>query len=108
MSTTAQELSRRERFHLLLKETSGLDNVYFQAPPNNQMKYPSIVYGRDDVSTDYAGNKPYLNVKRYEVTVIDEDPDSDIPDRIAALPQSAFNRHFNADGLNHDVFTIYF
>lgn len=72
------------------------------------MLYPAIVYERDSANTDFAGNKPYLSVKRYQVTVIDADPDSDIPDKIAALSQCLFDRHFNANGLNHDVFTLYF
>ena len=42
------------------------------------------------------------------VTVIDRDPDSDIPNLVAALPTSSFNRFFVADGLNHTVYTIYF
>lgn len=72
------------------------------------MRYPAIVYQRDDADTSFAGNKPYLNVKRYQVTVIEEDPDGVIADKIAYLPQCSFNRHFVADGLNHDVFTLYF
>lgn len=85
-----------------------MDSVYFQAPPNNLMQYPAVVYERDDVETSYAGNNPYFNTKRYQVTIMDYDPDGEIADKIGALPQSAFNRHFNADGLNHDVYTIYF
>jgi len=72
------------------------------------MNYPAIVYQRDDVDTVFAGNLPYRHTKRYEVTVIDRDPDSPIPDRIAALPLSSFNRHFVTENLNHDVYTLYF
>lgn len=72
------------------------------------MRYPAIVYQRDDADTNFAGNKPYLNVKRYQVTVMDRNPDSLIPDKIAGLPLCSFNRFFVADGLNHDVFTLYF
>lgn len=72
------------------------------------MDYPAIVYQRDSANTDFAGNLPYLSVKRYQVTVMAWDPDSEIPDKIAALPQCLFERHFAADGLNNDVFTIYF
>jgi hypothetical protein len=72
------------------------------------MKYPAIVYERDNAHTDFAGNLPYRHVKRYQVTVIDQDPDSEIPDKVAAMPMSSFSRHFAAAQLNHDVYSLYF
>lgn len=84
------------------------ERVYFQPPPNVQMVYPAIVYSRDDADVDYASNGPYRSHKRYQVTVIDRDPDSEIPDKISTLPLCAFDRHFKEDDLNHDVFNIFF
>lgn len=84
------------------------ENVYFQPPSSVQMQYPCIVYNRDFESTQYAGNLPYRRDKRYQVTVIDRDPDSTIPDQVGKLPKSAFVRSFVADNLNHDIFSIYF
>jgi hypothetical protein len=72
------------------------------------MQYPCIVYKRDSADSEFAGNLPYRYTKRYQVTVIDQDPDSDIPDQIAKLPLCRFDRHFTADNLNHDVFNMYF
>lgn len=83
-------------------------NVYFQPPPTVQMQYPCIVYKRDFESTDFADNAPYNRMKRYQVTVIDQNPDSLIPDQIAALPMCSFDRFFTADNLNHDVYNLYF
>jgi hypothetical protein len=82
--------------------------VYFQAPPTNAMTYPAIVYNRDMTDTGFANNVPYRRDKRYQVTVMDRDPDSPIPDKVASLPQCVHQRWFAADGLNHDVFVIYF
>lgn len=98
----------RLQLHELLKQLIGTDNVYFQPPANVQMEYPCIVYKRDLARTQFAGNSPYRYTKRYQVTVIDRDPDSEIPDKIAALPRCTFDRHFAADNLNHDAFTLYF
>jgi hypothetical protein len=42
------------------------------------------------------------------ITVIDPDPDSEIPSKVAALPMSLFNRFYTADDLNHDVYNVYF
>lgn len=97
----------RQSLQTLLETTLGSSNVYFQPPPSIQMKYPAIVYNRDDVDTKYAGNLPYSTRKRYELTVISSNPDSQIPDKVAKLPMTSFVRFFSANGLNHDVFTIY-
>lgn len=82
--------------------------AYFQPPTNLVMEYPCIVYSRDTARTSFAGNRPYRYKKRYQITVIDRDPDSDIPDKVAALPTCTHSTFFVADNLNHDVFTIFF
>lgn len=72
------------------------------------MEYPAIVYKRETASTEFAGNDPYRYTKRYQVTVIDRNPDSEIPDKVAAMPMCVHNRFFTANNLNHDVFVLYF
>lgn len=84
------------------------ENVYFQPPNNMQLKYPCIIYKRDFADTKFADDAPYKHTLRYMVTVIDRDPDSDIPDKVASMPLSLFNRFYTADNLNHDVFNVYF
>jgi hypothetical protein len=44
---------------------------------------------------------------RYQVTLIDRNPDNPVRDTIAALPMTLYQRFFVADNLNHDVFYIY-
>lgn len=100
-------LDRRLQLHEILKGM-GTPNVYFQAPRDDLMKYPCIVYGLDNVKTNHAGNSPYRRAKRYAVTIIDRDPDSKIPDNVSNLPTAAFSRHFTSDNLNHDVYTLYY
>lgn len=82
--------------------------VYFQPPENVQLVYPCIIYKRDFADTKFADNEPYAHKKRYMVTVIDRDPDSNIPDKVAQLPSSTFNRFYTADDLNHDVYQVFF
>jgi len=91
-----------------LEEILGSENVYFQPPSNVQMSYPAIVYSRDNLHTKFADNLPYGTDARYQVTVIDRNPDSDIPSKIAALPKCVYDRFFVADNLHHDVFRLYF
>ena len=72
------------------------------------MAYPCIVYQMDNARTDFAGNRPYTYMKRYQVTVIDRNPDSLIPDKIAMMETALFNRHYTVNNLHHSVFTLYF
>lgn len=97
-----------QRLDLQTKLLTLCDNVYFQPPANTSMSYPCILYPFDYILTDHADNTPYKSTTRYQVTVIDEDPDSEIRDKVAALPMCAFSRYFATDNLNHYVFDIYF
>jgi hypothetical protein len=99
---------KRLEMQSLFEEILGSPNVYFQPPPNVSMSYPCIVYRRDKAETEFAGNNPYRYTKRYQVMVIDRDPDSVVHDKIAALPMCLFDRFYVADNLNHDVFNIFF
>jgi len=92
--------------HEILKAIA--DNVYFQQPPNTGMVYPCILYARDSAEEKFANNAKYNTMLRYTVTVIDRNPDSDIPNQVAELPLCSFDRFFVADNLNHDVFTLFF
>lgn len=101
-------MAPRQQLHDALKALSGPEEVYFQPPASVEMKYPCIVYEKDRVNTDFADNTPYKHMKRYQITVIDRNPDSEIPDQVANFPMCSFDRHFTADGLHHDVYNLYF
>lgn len=106
MFTTDQ---RRLDLQALLETTVGSGvTVYFQPPAKIQLAYPCVVYHRDQADTVFADNSPYRYTQRYQVTVIDQDPDSDILMKIASLPMCLYNRRFAADNLNHDVYVLYF
>lgn len=101
-------MASRLDLHELLCSVLGTRNVYFQPPESVKMQYPCIVYKRSSVNTRFADNELYMRKKRYTVTVIDKNPDSEIPDKVASIPMCAFDRHFTSDNLNHDVFSIYY
>jgi len=103
-------MAQREDLQALLVSLLGLPNVYFQPPPTIQMVYPCIVYRREYKATKHANNKPYNHRKRYLLTVITRanESDSDIPDRIADLPECTYDRFYTAENLNHDVFKLFF
>jgi len=91
-----------------LEELLGNTNVYFQPPTNVQIVYPCIIYSRDAADSKFADDKLYSYTHRYQVTHISRDPDSSVPDKVAALPLCVFNRFFTKDNLNHDVFFLYY
>lgn len=101
-------MGTRLDFHAKLIDLTNGGNVYFQPPPNIQIVYPAIVYNRDFLDVDYADNAPYYRMFRWQVTVIDRDPDNPVLEKLADLPLTAFVRHFTTDNLNHDVYDVYF
>jgi hypothetical protein len=93
----------------LLEGCVGSDGkVYFEPPVNVSLIYPCIIYNRNYAVTRFADNTPYSLSWRYQVVVIDRNPDSSVVPAVAALPMSTYVRHFAADGLNHDIFYLYF
>lgn len=82
--------------------------AYFQEPQNVKLEFPCIIYKRNDVRINHADNAPYFSKVRYQITVIDSDPDSAIPGKVAALPTASFDRNYVADNLNHDVYNVFF
>jgi hypothetical protein len=82
--------------------------VYIQPPAGMQMDYPCIAISRGTGETAFADNEVHRHQKRYELTAIDEDPESPLYDLLASLPRSRHDRSFPADNLNHDVFTLFF
>lgn len=101
-------MNRREELHEILCEVLGSRNVYFQPPESIKMKYPAIVYSRDDIDNSFANDSVYMQSFAYSVTVIDSDPDSEIVAKVSRLPRCQYDRHYKADNLNHDMFTIYY
>lgn len=81
-------------------------NVYFEPPSNISMSYPCIRYQRSKYDSNFADNIPYIFNEKYEITAIYIDPDSELPKRIAELQSCSHDRHYTANNLSHDVYTI--
>lgn len=101
-------MARRLELHEVLCNVLGSRNVYYQPPASVKMQYPAIVYSRKDIYNRHADDDVYKQDHAYDVTVIDRNPDSLIVEEISRLPKCRFDRHYTADNLNHDVFTIYY
>jgi hypothetical protein len=99
-------MAPRLQLHNVLEEIT--EHVYFQPPTNIDLAYPSIIYERAGSHLEHADNRLYRHLKQYQVTVIDRNPDSDLPDKVEELPLSKFDRFYTADNLNHYVYNLFF
>ena len=101
-------MASRLELHEKFCEILGSRNVYFQPPASVRLNYPAIIYFRKDIDNRYADNLVYKQATAYDVTVIDSNPDSKILVEVSTLQTCRFDRHYNVDNLNHDVFTLYY
>lgn len=101
-------MSTRLELHELLCDILGSRNAYYQPNESVKMKYPAIVYSRNDIDNVHADDSVYVQTTAYQVIVIDPDPDSEIVAKVSKLPMCSFDRHYASDNLNHDSFTLYY
>lgn len=100
-------MGTRLELHQKLVDILGSPNVYFQPPENVKLKFPCIIYEREGKSVRFADNDGYFEHMQYKITVVDRNPDSELPTKIDALPYCRMSSHYVTDNLNHDIFTIY-
>lgn len=107
----AQQKSLEQRSQELqstFEELLESREVYYNPPSSVRMSYPAIVFKRSKIGNTFANNSVYRQTYRYEVTVIDEDPDCKYADAISRLPMCTHDRSFVSENLYHNVFTIYY
>lgn len=100
--------TKRENLNELLVSFLQSRNVYFQPDENTALNYPAIIYEIDGQDTIHADNTPHRRIDRYQVTVIDRNPDVPARFLIETLPMCTFSRAFARDGLNHRIYSLYF
>lgn len=98
----------RPDLQTLFEDILGSRNVYYDPPESVKMQYDAIRYSRKKIDNRFANNNVYKQDNAYEVIAIYRDPDSDIPIKISKLPMCSHDRHYVADNLHHDVFTLYY
>lgn len=101
-------MTNRLELHEKLCSILGTRNVYFQPPSTVKMKYPAILYTRQDIRNTSADNEIYKQDHNYQIIVIDSNPDSEIVDNVSKIPGILFDRHYVSENLNHDVFTLFY
>lgn len=98
----------RLKLHAELVTILGSENVYFQPPENVKIKYPAIIYSREDLQDQFANDDIYNRKVRYQIKSIDSNPINDTIEKLSKMRYCSFDRHYNSDNLNHDIFTIFY
>lgn len=99
----------RADLHNELVTLLGSNNVYYQPPETIKINYPCIVYERHDIHNTHADNDAYIDPIKYRVTIIDSKADSPLINKMIHFGHNVrFVRHFATQGLNHDIFDIYY
>lgn len=101
-------MATRLELHSVLEDMLGSSNVYYQPPASIKMKYPAIVYHIQQRESFRANDNRYIGLKNYKITVISVSPDNEAIELILGLPYATFDTHYVADGLNHDVLSLYY
>lgn len=104
-------MDRRPELHQILKKLyiKGEPHVYYQPPKDQQIKYPCIIYKLDDMPAIHANNYPYLWGHKYQVTVVDRNPESPLRERVQALPTAKMKTApYERDNLHHFVFSLFY
>ena len=91
-----------------LEDLLGSRNVYFQPPETFKISYPCIIYSLSQENVWHANDRKYHRMKRYMVTYVDRNPDSELPDILSELRYCSLNRFYTADNLNHWTFDLYY
>ena len=99
-------MDKRLELQAIFEDILGSPNVYFQPPTGYMIKYDAIVYKLSKIQNNFANNRVYKQYKKYDVTLIVRDPDSELIEKISRLPMCVFDRHFTKDGLNHYTYTL--
>ena len=101
-------MASRLNLQKLLEDILGTRNVYFDPPEPVKMQYDAIRYSRSKIQNTFANDSVYKQDDRYEVIAIYRNPDSELPRKLSRLPKCVHDRHYVADNLHHDVFTLYY
>lgn len=99
----------RRELSPIFREILGNNNVYFQSPGQNLLKYPCIIYEFTTRDNRFANDHIYKDKGRYTITLICSNPDNDeLIDKILELPYCSHDRRFISENLYHDVFDLFY
>jgi len=98
----------RLELHKELVTLLGSTNVYYQPPESIKIRYPAIIYSRSKIDNKFANNSIYWQANSYQIIVVTDDPDSEVVEKMSKFKTARFERHYTSNGLNHDVFNLFY
>lgn len=103
-----QRKAHRLELHDILLDVIGNGHCYFEAP--SHMEFPCIKYDNSGEDVRHSDNMRFIMRDLWTITVIDPDPDSEIPAKLYERFQNLIrkDREFATDGLHHFVYRLYF
>ena len=91
-----------------LKEI-GVENVYIDPPENLIMKYPCARVRLNSGRIRFADNRAHIFTPSWEIIHIGYEPDDEMVLKIVnAFQRITYQRHYTADNLHHNSFTLYY
>lgn len=98
------------RLELHEKMKTIVENVYYEPADNGKLKYPCIVYNRQNMENRRANNNSlYKSGIYYNVTYITRSAETDVMKKILKLfPQATLTNIMTHDGLYHENYNIYY
>lgn len=100
-------MNSRVELQTFLESLLGSEEVYFQKPESMKMSYPAIKYSLSGFDKKHANDGVYGSMTRYDIILMDWNPDSEFVEKLNSIQYCSFDRHYVADGLNHWSFTLY-
>lgn len=87
----------------------GVKNVYIDPPENIKMNYPCARVRLNAGRIRYADNKAHIFIPSWEIIYISYIPDDEMVNKITyAFSRISYTRHYTADNLHHNSFTLYY
>ena len=106
-----RRLDLHQKLKSIYRKTIGIEpdtsRLAYQPTASLKLKYPCILYKLIEMPPRSANNFPYMIEHQYELTVIDQEPNSALREEIAKLPVCRLVRTYESDNLHHYVFHIY-
>lgn len=101
-------MSDRTTLHSLFETLLGSTNVYYQSPSNVNMSYDAIRYSLSTIDGEFANDRRYKNMKRYDVIVIAMEEDPEVVTKLLELPYTSLSKPYIVDNLYHYPITLYY
>ena len=98
----------KDRLALQAKLREIAPKAWYKRPPDNKMCYPCIIYRPSNPAVFRAENMGYALVPCYNVIYITTEPDDNInKTMLESFEHCGVDREYEADGLYHYSFTVY-